>query len=57
MTTQERIKKIFYDYAQGIEHLEVSKSELDEIADRIATEVMGSPDDNAFVNLPDISKK
>jgi len=57
MTNVEKIKAIFYDYAQGIERLEISKSELDEIAKRIETEVMGIQDDNEFVNLTDLTKK
>ena len=57
MTNVEKIKAIFYDYAQGIEHLEISKSELDEIAKRIETEVMGIEDPNEFVNLTDLTKK
>ena len=57
MTNIEKIKKIFYDYAQGIEWLEISKDELDEIAKRIETEVMGIEDPNEFVNLTDLTKK
>ena len=57
MTNIEKIKKIFYDYAQGIEWLEISKDELDIIAYRIETEVMGIQDDDAFVNLTDLTKK
>ena len=57
MTNVEKINAIFYDYAQGIEWLEISKSELDEIAKRIETEVMGIQDDNEFVNLTDLTKK
>lgn len=53
----EKIKSIFYDYAQGIERLEISKNELDIIAERIEREVMGIPDDDLFVGLKDISKK
>jgi len=53
----EKIKSIFYDYAQGIEWLEVSKSDLDEIAKRIVIEVMGIQDDNEFVGLIDLTKK
>ncbi len=56
MTNIEKIKSIFYDYAQGIEWLEISKSELDEIAKRIETEVMGIKDDNEFVGLKDLTK-
>ena len=40
-TNIEKIKAIFFDYAQVIEWLEISKNELDEIAKRIETEVMG----------------
>jgi hypothetical protein len=53
----EKIKSIFYDYAQGIEWLEVSKDELDIIAKRIEKEVMGVQDDNEFVSLKDLTKK
>lgn len=56
MTNVEKIKAIFYDYAQGIEWLEISKAELDEIAKRIETEVMGIEDPNEFVNLTDLTK-
>jgi hypothetical protein len=57
MTNVEKIKAIFHDYAQGIEWLEISKSDLDEIAKRIETEVMDIQDDNEFVNLTDLTKK
>jgi hypothetical protein len=57
MTNIEKIKAIFYDYAQGIEWLEISKNDLDEIAKRIETEVMGIEDPNEFVNLIDLTKK
>jgi hypothetical protein len=57
MTNVEKIKAIFYDYAQGIEWLEISKDDLDEIAKRIETEVMGIEDPNEFVNLTDLTKK
>lgn len=57
MTNIEKIKSIFFDYSQGIEWLEISKNDLDEIAKRIETEVMGIQDDNEFVNLTDLSKK
>jgi len=53
----EKIKSIFYDYAQGIEWLEVSKDELEIIAKRIEKEVMGVQDDNEFVSLKDLTKK
>ena len=56
MTNKEKIKAIFFDYAQGIEWLEISKDELDIIAYRIETEVMGIQDDDAFVNLTDLTK-
>jgi hypothetical protein len=55
-TNAEKIKSIFYDYSQGIEWLEVSKSDLDEIAKRIVIEVMGIQDDNEFVGLVDLTK-
>ena len=57
MTNIEKIKAIFFDYSQGIEWLEISKNDLDEIAKRIETEVMGIEDDNEFVNLTDLTKK
>jgi hypothetical protein len=53
----EKIKSIFYDYVQGIEWLEVSKDELEIIAKRIETEVMGVQDDNEFVSLKDLTKQ
>jgi hypothetical protein len=53
----EKIKSIFYDYAQGIEWLEIRKYELDIIAKRIEKEVMGVQDDNEFVSLKDLTKK
>lgn len=56
MTNVEKIKAIFFDYAQGIEWLEISRSELDIIAKRIETEVMKIQDDNEFVNLTDLTK-
>jgi len=56
MSNREHIKKIFYDYAQGLEWLEINVTELDIIAERIEREVMGIQDDNEFVNLKDISK-
>lgn len=56
MENKEHIKKIFYDYAQGIEWLEISKSDLDIIEERIEREVMGIQDDNFYANLKDISK-
>jgi len=57
MTNVEKIKAIFFDYAQGINYLEISADELDIIAKRIETEVMGIQDDNEFVNLTDLNKK
>jgi hypothetical protein len=56
-TNVEKIESIFYDYAQGIEWLEISKDNLREIAKRIETEVMGVQDDNEFVNLTDLTNK
>jgi len=53
----EKIKSIFYDYAQGIEWLEVSKEELEIIAQRIEKEVMGVQGDDEFVSLKDLTKK
>ena len=55
-TAIQRIKSIFYDYAYARENLEITVDELEIISKRIATEVMGINDDNAFVNLKDISK-
>jgi len=46
MGNREHIKKIFYDYAEGIYHLEISESDLDIIAERIEREVMGIHVDN-----------
>lgn len=55
-TNTEKIKSIFLDYAQGINWLEISVDELDIIAKRIETEVMGVQDDNEFVSLKDLTK-
>jgi hypothetical protein len=55
-TAIQRIESIFYDYAQGKYHLEITQDELMIISKRIVTEVMGINDDNAFVDLKDISK-
>jgi hypothetical protein len=53
----EKIKSIFYDYAQGIEWLEISKNDLDEIASRIEVEVMGIQDDDHYIKgLVDLTK-
>ena len=54
---QHQIKKIFLDYAQGIFHLEITQDNLDEIASRIVSEVLGIEDDNAFATLKDIKRK
>ncbi len=56
MSNREHIKKIFFDYAEGREWLEINIKDLDIIAERIEREVMGIQDDNEFVNLKDISK-
>ena len=56
-SNQEKIKSIFLDYAQGINHLEISVDELDIIAARIEREVMDIADDNEFVGLTDLTKK
>lgn len=58
-TNIEKIESIFYDYAQGVGHngLKITVHELNEIAKRIETEVMGIQDDNEFVNLTDLTKK
>ena len=55
-STQQKIKSIFLDYAQGINWLEITEVELDIIAKRIETEVMGVQDDNEFANLKDLTK-
>jgi hypothetical protein len=55
-TNTEKIKSIFLDYAQGINWLEINEVELDIIAKRIETEVMGIQDDNEFVSLKDLTK-
>ena len=55
-SNQEKIKSIFLDYAQGNYWLEISTDELDIIAKRIETEVMGIEDPNEFVNLKDLTK-
>ena len=54
---ESKIKNIFYNYAQGNFHLEISEDELNIIAKRIVVEVMGIEDPNEFVSLPDITKK
>jgi hypothetical protein len=56
MSNREHIKKIFFDYAEGREWLEININDLDIIAERIEKEVMGIQDDNEFVNLKDINK-
>lgn len=56
MTNREHIKKIFLDYSEGRQWLEINVTDLDIIAERIEKEVMGIQDDNEFVNLKDISK-
>ena len=53
----EKIKSIFLDYSEGREWLEISLRDLDIIAQRIETEVMGIQDDNEFANLKDIRFK
>jgi hypothetical protein len=55
-TNVEKIKSIFFDYAQGINWLEISVDELDIIAKRIEIEVIGIQDDNEFVSLKDLTK-
>jgi len=56
MSNREHIKKIFYDYAQGLEWLEINIKDLDIIAERIEREVMGIEDDDFYANLKDINK-
>ena len=55
-TNIEKIKSIFLDYAQGINWLEITEVELDIIAKRIETEVIGVQNDNEFVSLKDLTK-
>jgi len=59
MTNIEKIKAIIYDYNRSNEvtDIEFHLNELDEIAKRIETEVMGIEDPNEFVNLTDLTKK
>jgi 3-deoxy-D-arabino-heptulosonate 7-phosphate (DAHP) synthase len=54
----DKIESIVYDYAQGYQHdkLIITTNELKEIAYRIVTEIMEVNDDNAFVNLIDLTK-
>jgi len=56
----EKIKSIILDYDQyrdSVDRIEFTIDELDEIAKRIETEVMGIEDPNEFVNLTDLTKK
>jgi hypothetical protein len=57
MTIQDKIKAIVLDYADRVwdGHLIITPNDLNEISQRIETEVMGVEDPNAFVNLPNIS--
>jgi hypothetical protein len=54
----DKIESIVYDYAQGYQHdkLIITTNELKEIAYRIVTEIMEVNDDNAFVNLINLTK-
>jgi hypothetical protein len=58
-TNVEKIKAIILDYDRSneVNHIEFHLNELDEIAKRIETEVMGIEDPNEFVNLTDLTKK
>jgi hypothetical protein len=58
-TNIEKIKAIILDYDRSneVNHIEFHLNELDEIAKRIETEVMGIEDPNEFVNLTDLTKK
>jgi hypothetical protein len=53
----DKIKSIFFDYAEGISYLEIKLEDLDIIAKRIEIEVMNIQDDNEFVGLKDLNKK
>jgi hypothetical protein len=57
MTIQDKIKAIVLDYADRAwdGHLIITPNDINEISQRIETEVMGVEDTNAFVNLPNIS--
>jgi hypothetical protein len=58
-TNVEKIKAIILDYDRSneVNNIEFHLNELDEIAKRIETEVMGIEDPNEFVNLTDLTKK
>jgi len=58
-TNIEKIKAIILDYDRSneVNNIEFHLNELDEIAKRIETEVMGIEDPNEFVNLTDLTKK
>lgn len=58
-TNIEKIKSIFHDYARYISYddYSITLEELNEIAKRIETEVMGVVDDNEFVGLKDLTKE
>ena len=55
----EKIKSIILDYDRhdSVNRIEFTIDELDIIAKRIETEVMGIEDPNEFVNLTDLTKK
>ena len=56
-TTIDKIKSIIYDYTSGSGSCkELWDSDINEIAKRITTEVVGVNDDNEFVNLKDLTK-
>ena len=48
MLNVDKIKSIFLEYAEGINHLEISESDLDIIAQRIINEVV-NPDTNELI--------
>ena len=58
-TNIEKIKAIILDYDRSneVNNIEFHLNELDEIAKRIETELMGIEDPNEFVNLTDLTKK
>lgn len=56
--TIDKIKSIIYTYTNGSgECKEIWDNDIDEVAKRIATEVVGVNDDNEFVNLTDLTKR
>lgn len=52
------IKEIIWDYNYGGTYwLEINSDDVDKIAKRIVTDLMGLRDDNEYVNLIDLTKK